>query len=191
MDAVYPTSCVTGDRIRRGFVSIFNDRVRALAYYHTLEAEVRRPRAQRPAPFFIAIPNGLAFLRVCDTECGQRPAMLRTSEPTGLFRYYDSSPQPSLHFVLQVQAEEGCCEDSSLSMSRACNPASLEAMSTFLIKRPTEPAAAGTSWSGAAEESETSTPSETATVVAQCVQATAVSPRSAVVLRRLKRVLGQ
>jgi len=176
----------------RAQTALFNGIARADSYYDALEAALRIPCDQTNEPFFVHIPNGLAFLRCCEVGCGLRPCFLKTAgDCTGLFRYYTSLSQPSLHFVLQVQA--GTTRDQASpvpeAMSRhSVDSASLEAVSTFLTSRA--PDQDGT-WAGATGEAESASPSETATVVAQLVKTTSVSPKSTAALRRLKRALGK
>ena len=168
--------------------ALFVSNDRALSYYETLQAEMRKPYHANLAPFFLSIPNGVAFLRTCDIDC-KRPPVLKTHETTGLFKYYNSLKQPSLRFVLQIEKDQTV--QNELQTVEGYKPASLEAIFTFLIKRTDSiaPKTTQTSWSGATEEPEASTPSETATVIARCVKATAVTPRSTEVLGRLKKVL--
>jgi hypothetical protein len=186
---------LVADSTRRSQVqtALFPDKRRALLYYTTLEKAIPDAHTCSEAPFFLHIPNGMAFLRVCDTsEEQQHPRRLRTSEFTGLFRYYGERSRPSLHFVLQIESEAPPHSPGLSGMAHACNPASLEAMMTFLgNRRPEAPPENHTvaSWAGATEDAGTPTPSETATVVAECVQAVAVAPRSSSALRRLKRAL--
>jgi hypothetical protein len=174
--------------------ALFADKRRALLFYVTLEEALRNSPSCPNTPFFVHIPNGLAFLRVCEANCHDEHSrnQLQTSEFTGLFRYYSDKPRPSLHFVIQVQTE---AEPPPSSMAHPFNPASLEAMMTFFGNRRHSDTllstneASSSSWSGSTEEGGTPTPSETATVVAECVQAVAVTPRSSAALRRLKRAL--
>lgn len=178
----------------RAQTAMFNGIARADSYYDTLETALRTPCEQTRDQFFVHIPNGLAFLRCCEVGCGLRPCFLKTTgDFTGLFRYYTSLSQPSLHFVLQVQAEvtqasHGQGSPIPGAMSNSVDSASIEAVSTFLTNR--NPDQDGT-WAGATEEAETPTASETATVIAQLVHSNSASPRATVALRRLKRALGQ
>ena len=167
--------------------SLFSSKDRANLYYATLQAEMQKPFHINQAPFFLSIPNGTSFLRTCDLEFQHRPS-IKTHETTGLFKYYDSLNQPSLRFVLQIEADD--TEQEELETNEEYKPASLEAIFTFLTKRIDSVAPkTQTSWAGATDEPEASTASETATVIARCVKATAMTPRSTQVLGILKKVL--
>ena len=179
--------------------SLFVDKRRSRLFYATVQNAIEHETGAADPPFWVSIPNGLAFLRIAEAERAhtQDSRCPFDLENTGLFRYYDGKPTPKLRFVLQVAAEKEYMSRWLWPATRNPEPASLEALLAFLSTRAAPPssaegdAAASGSWSGASEEAQSATPSDVATVVAErfdVVVAPSVS-RSTVVLRRLKRAL--
>jgi len=176
-----------------GLTALFNGHARARVFYDTVDSELLIPREPLAGPVFVHIPNGLAFMRLIDVGCGQRECCLKMKESSGIFRYYDSLTQPTLHFILQVgqRANDTHASGSPVphSMVNAFGPASLEALHTFLTNMKST--STGTNWSGSSCEGQSASASETSTVMAHLVQARTGLPRAAETLSRLERVLCQ
>lgn len=183
--------------------ALFADKRRSGLFYSTVQNAVEhRTRATEP-PFWVSIPNGLAFLRITEAERAhtQGSRCPFDLENTGIFRYYDGKPTPKLRLVLQVDAANEYTSRWTWPAARNSEPASLDALLTFLSTRAAPPSsaeddAAGSSssssfWAGASEDAQSATPSDVATVVAEKVDVVAASSmsQSRAVLRRLKRAL--
>ena len=179
--------------------SLFVDKRRSGLFYSTVQNAVEQGTDEPDPPFWVSIPNGLAFLRIAQAERAhtQGSPCPFDLENTGLFRYYDGKPTPKLRFVLQVDAAKEYTCRWMWPAARNPEPASLDALLAFLSTRAAPPssaegdAAAAGSWSGASDEAQSATPSDVATVAAERfdVAVTSSVSRSTGVLRRLKRAL--
>lgn len=183
--------------------SLFVDKHRSTLFYSTVKNAVEHRTSATETPFWVSIPNGLAFLRIAaadraHTQDGRCPFDI---ENTGLFRYYDGKPTPRLRFVLQVDSAKEYTSRWPWPERRNSETASLDALLTFLITRIDHPPSAegdaasslsSSCWAGATEQAQSATPSDVATVVAEqlgVVAAASSVSQSMGILRRLKRAL--
>jgi hypothetical protein len=187
--------------------ALFVDKRRSGLYYSTVRGQYNEQQMDTPEPpFWVSIPNGLAFLRI-ETAEGRNTQGSRCPfdlNNTGIFRYYDGKPYPKLRTVLQVEGAAEYLSRWEWPEVRNREPASLDALLTFLVQRPSEAVdesgvaeeesrSLSPSWAGASEGAQTATGSEAATVVAEHlvalerVSSDATNVRR--VLCRLKRAL--
>jgi len=191
--------------------SLFVDNRRSGLFYATVQNALHAQNMGdtpmfRDPPFFVSIPNGLAFLRIAEAGRAHTTVNLCPFDVanTGLFRFYDNKPRPRLRFVLQVDAANEYPSRWRWPATQNPEAASLDALLAFLSTRSARSLAEGDAtasgspsgssssyWVGAADAAQTATPSHVAMVVAEqfgVVVASSVS-RSKRVLRRLKRAL--
>lgn len=172
--------------------ALFADNRRSALFYSTVRNATKHRPTVENAPFWVSIPNGLAFLRIADVDVAYvENGCPFALENVGLFRFYESRPAPKLRFVLQVDAAPSYASRWTWPTTRNAETASLEALLAFLSAHPVADAASPASWAGASEAAQTATPPDVAEVAAEQfgMAVSGGDSRIATVLRRLKRAL--